>query len=248
MKRSVIILLLIYATACEPEGGSLNLQPYYFPIESLVNGKVYAYESVGNPHDPLIFWFYQSRINNDQTFLTGTSYDLEFEPDQYVVERQVVNGMKLDTFITYETVQKGQKKAVAAHIEAGNVFPFKLKNQNDVLLTTISWHSESNDANITFVRNRQYLADTTVVFKNDTLPAVRILLRELIDTEKNGHLELEYGGEEVYAKGIGLVYFEKNINPEWQMKYVLREIYERPYFEEIFGVKLTSRSSYQNNQ
>ena len=248
MKYTGIFLLLVSFMACQPHDGKVNLQPFYYPLDSLSNGRVYSYESVGNPYDPPIFWLYQSRNAHGSTLLTGTSYDLDFQPDQYVVERRVKNGMKLDTFITYEAVSEETKLEVAAQIEAGNVFPFRLKDENEVLLTTVKWHSETSDADITFVRNRQYLADTTVVFKGDTLPAVRILLRELIDTDREGHLELEYGGEEVYAKGIGLVYFEKNINPEWQMKYALQEIYERPYFERVFGVKLSTRPQQPSNQ
>ncbi len=248
MRHQALFLLLLFFAACHPNRGKINLQPYYFPLDSLYDGRVYSYESVGNPYDPPIFWLYQSRKSRGTTFLTSTSFDLDFQPDQYVVEHQVSNGMKLDTFITYEAVSGEDKLMVAAQIEAGNVFPFRLEDENEVLLTTFNWHSQTSGADITFVRNRQYLADTTVVFKGDTLPAVKILLRELIDTEKEGHLELEYGGVEVYAKGVGLVYFEKNINPEWQMKYALQEIYDRPYFEQVFGVKLSAKPSHQNNQ
>lgn len=243
MKLLSPILLLSLIVGCQSDPDRLNLEPFYYPLDSLFQSKVYAYESVGNPYDPPIFWWYKSENNNGAQQFIGTSYDLDFQPDQYVVERRLKNGMKLDTFITYEAIDDKQKLQVMAKIEEGNVFPFELDDENEVLLTSVKWHSETSNADISFIRNRQYLADTTVVFKGDTLPAVRILLRELIDTDKEGHLELEYGGEEVYAKGIGLVYFEKNINAEWQMKYALQEIYELPYFEGVFGVKLEKNAT-----
>ncbi len=236
MKYLLWCLPFLAAWGCDRAPQKASLEAFFFPYDSLLQGKVYVYEPVGNPHDPPMFWHYQSALENGRRILKSTSYDIDFLPDQFSVERYVRNGVVLDSFVTWESVGDSSKQAIAVTIEAGNVFSFERKP--DVLLTTLHWYSPSTDAHITFVRNRQYLSDTIYVFEKDTLAAARFYIRELIDTETEGHLELEYDGEECYARGIGLVWFRKNINPEWQMEYRLSRIYEPSYFEQLFGVRL----------
>ena len=75
-------------------------------------------------------------------------------------------------------------------------------------------------------------------FGGKKVPAVKFLTRELVDQETEGHLELEYGGMEVYAKGIGLVFFKKNISKDWQMAYRLAAVYDMEAFEQKFKTSL----------
>lgn len=236
MKYLLLCLPLWGFMSCSDDGGSTYLEPMFYPFDSLEQGKVYAYEPIGNPHDPPLYWFHLSARKNGKRILMSTSYDLEFLPDQYSEQRYVRNGVVLDSFATWETTEDSIRRAIAVEIEHGNVFSFD--RTPNVLLTTLHWYSPSTGANITFVRNRQYLADTTFVFDGDTLEAARFYVRELIDTETEGHLELEYDGEEIYARGIGLVWWKKNIDPQWQMEYRLSRIYDPSYFENIFGVRL----------
>lgn len=241
MKYVLAISVASAIFACNSEPALRSIRAWYYPLVSLSSGKVYAYESVGHPYDPPIYWYYRTLQRGDKRYLAGTSFDLELLPDQFILEKELSDGMRLDSFVTYEPAGDGRKIAIAAEVVTGNIFPFKTGPGDGILLTKVHWQSPANSAKLTFVRNRQYLADSTVVFDGDTLPAVRFVVRELIDSETEGHLELEYAGEEVYAKGIGLVYFEKDINPEWQMKYALRRIYPGAYFEHTFGVKLTGQ-------
>jgi hypothetical protein len=72
-----------------------------------------------------------------------------------------------------------------------------------------------------------------------TLPAVKFNLRELVDQEVEGHLELEYDGSEVYAEGIGLFSYRKNISGEMQIAYRLEAVYDLPAFEQKFKTRLS---------
>jgi hypothetical protein len=92
---------------------------------------------------------------------------------------------------------------------------------------------------MTFIRNRQFNRDTLVEFQNRKVDAIQMNVLELIDNEREGHLEQEYSATEIYGKGIGLIYFEKNIASEWKMKYKLVDIYSMDEFLEKSGVQLT---------
>ncbi|MEO1262682.1 MAG: hypothetical protein AAFZ15_28000 [Bacteroidota bacterium] len=217
-----------------------NIEDYYFPLNELKKGKIYEYKSVGNELDPPMFWYYKSMKQDGSTYLLGMGYDPEFNPDQFVREEKVSNGMLLVGFYTYESVDSiGKRNQVQADIAAGNVFPFYVKQPANVLLTSLSWMPEGQDgATINLVRNRQFASDTSFVFKNKNIPGVKFNTIELIEHDEQGRLPLEYGGMEVYAKNIGLVSFKKNITEGYQLAYELKDIYSMEEFEEKYKVKL----------
>ncbi|MBK9018265.1 MAG: hypothetical protein IPM82_31800 [Saprospiraceae bacterium] len=70
------------------------------------------------------------------------------------------------------------------------------------------------------------------------MPAVKFNTRELVDQEETGHLELEFGGVEVYAKNIGLVYFRKDVSGQRRIEYQLKAVYSMEEFEAKFKEKL----------
>ncbi len=226
-------------SSCGKDDGSRNIESYYFPLEKMKNGLVYEYQPVGETYDPPIFWHYQSVRQEGSRFLLGRSYDQELSPDQFSREERVDNGMLLAGFRTYEADFSGKKVATQAKIDAANIFPFKVKEPYGVLLSSFHWNPPGDSATITLIKNRQFNGDTAVVFDGKNLPAVKFITQELVDHEKQGHLELEFGGMEVYAKDIGLVYFRKDIE-EWLMQYRLAQIYSVEDFEKKFNTKLES--------
>ncbi|MFQ5447587.1 MAG: hypothetical protein ACE5FF_11705, partial [Saprospiraceae bacterium] len=153
---------------------------------------------------------------------------------------RVHNGMLLDEFYTYERDSAGAKIRVKASIEAANVFPFRVSASPGVLLSSIRWEPLGEPGSVTLIRNRQFDGDTTFVFNGKTLPAIKFNVRELVDNDQEGHLELEYPAMEIYAKGIGLVYFRKDIDEKWQMEYQLAATYTMAEFEKKFGQRIGS--------
>jgi hypothetical protein len=239
MKRilySFSLFIVIYG--CGNDSARRNIEAFYFPLKKLETGQVYEYQSVGNPNDPPMYWYYKSLEEGGQQYLLGMAYDPEFSPDQFVREERAVNGMLLADFYMYEKDSTGKKVQLPANIEAANVFPFLIKDPPGVLLSSVTWQSLADSAQVSLVRNRQFDKDTTVIFDGKNLPAVKFLTRELVDQETEGHLELEYGGMEVYAKGIGLVFFKKNISKDWQMAYRLAAVYDMEAFEQRFKTSL----------
>ena len=244
IKYSFLILIISFFS-CQ-NGGKVtdqkrNIREYYFPVDQLFEGKVYEYQSVGNEHDPPFYWYYRTLNTGENIYFTGMYYDYKFTPFQFIREEMVSNGMALQDFYWYETdsLTNTQKK-VEVNIASNNVFPFLVSNPPGVVVSSISWKLPTDTlTTMTFIRNRQFESDTLVDFQNRKVEAINLNVLELIDNEREGHLEQEYPAKEIYAKNIGLVYFEKNIAPDWQMKYQLVDIYSMDEFVKKSGVKLS---------
>lgn len=219
------------------DAGLRNIEEFYFPLGQLGVGRVYEYEPL-DAADPPVFWHYKTTNTTGTTHLLGTSYGPQFQVDQFAREERVGNGMLLTDFFIYEMDSTGNPQQIRADIEAANVFPFQVKPLGSALLTSLHWRPLGDSSSITLVRNRQYDSDTTIVFEDKKIPAVKFNTRELIDQEEVGHLELEFGGMEVYAKGIGLVYFRKDVSGQRRIEYRLKAIYSLEEFEAAYGVKL----------
>lgn len=243
MKKNTALLALalsafFFACANKQQNGLKNIEEYYFPLIDLQDGMVYEYEPVNEQGDPPVYWYYRSVLKDGSAYLVGMSYDPNFNPDQFVREERVGNGMLLNDFYVYETDAEGKSQQIKAEIEAANVFPFEVKPLVNVLLSSLHWRQLGDSSSITLVRNRQYDSDTTVVFDGKNVPAVKFNTRELVDQEVEGHLELEFGGTEVYAKKLGLVYFKKDVSGQRRIEYHLKALYSMAEFEQKFKEKL----------
>lgn len=243
LNRLAAILLLVLIIACkDSKDVTHDAEPYYFPLHNLKDGKVYAYESVGNENDPPVYWFFKSKERDGRQLLNGTSYGPSFNPDQAIQEEKVDNGILLRHYFTFERNSFGETVPLETIIEVDDVFAFSVKKYSAVVITSIKWTALADSSNYTFIRNRQFETETSFTFDNKNYKAIKLITRELVDQEKQGHLELEYSGVEIYAKNLGLVYFSKEINESWQMRYELKKVYSVSEFEEKFGVRLSESS------
>ena len=116
-------------------------------------------------------------------------------------------------------------------------------------MSNINWKlPEDTTANITFIRNRQFDGDTTITFKGQEYPAIKMNVLELIDHEQVGHLEQEYPATEIYAEGLGLVYSNKQVAPGWQLKYRLVDRYSMDEFLKKSEGSLENKASATNQE
>jgi hypothetical protein len=239
LKNIALFLTIVgFLSSCAEE--RRNIKEYYFPIEALKEGKVYEYQAINDEISPPFYWYYQTIEQNGGTYLIGTYYGPDFTQYQLIQEEMVSNGMLLDNFYWFEpdTATNTQIR-VPVNIDLPSVFGFEISDPPSVLVSSINWRMPSDTlTKMTFIRNRQYEKDTTYSFQNQTYDCVKFYVRELIDNENEGHLEQEYEAAEVYAKGIGLVYFRKDISKDFKMEYELKDIYDMKTFEEKFQVGL----------
>ena len=228
------MLAVMLCCAC---GAERELRPYYFPFKTLTEGLVYEYQPTDTLGTPF-YAYYRTLYEDDKTYLTVMFYDHTYTPYQFVSERLVNSGALLERQFLYETDTLGKQVQIPLRVASNNTFPFKLATDGPpgVLLMEMSWAQPSQPgATFTLVRNRQYARDTTWTYQQETLDAIVLRLRELIEHDEEGVLSQEYGGTEVYAEGLGLVYSEKRIAEGLTLAYRLADRYPMSTFLERAG-------------
>jgi hypothetical protein len=226
------------ACACEQAQEGRDIREYYFPLKSLTDGVVYEFHSVNNDTLPIAYWYFRSILQGEGHFLTATYYDPKFIQQQHTRERLVDNGVLLEDMYIYEkdSTQTSGQIQVPIKIVAGNLFPFLIKKNSGVWLYRVEWDSKTDvGAHYTVIRNRRFAGDTTFVLNGTTYPAIQFKLKEAFEYDKEGVLAPPpYAGLEIYAKGIGLVYYRKEVSASDVLEYRLAERYEMSKLEQQF--------------
>lgn len=222
-----LFFLLFNIISCQNPN---ELRPYYYPVEDLIIGKVYEYQSVHDKALPPIYQYYATLKQDNNTYLTGMQYNEQLEPQQFVREEIIKNGVLLADTYLYQTDSLGKQQQIPIDIQSGNVFPFEAKDSSIVYLYKIQWQETSDSLNITntLIKNRRFQTWTTYNYQGQTYDCVEFSTLELIDNEieGQGHLEIEMRGKELYAKGIGLVYYEKaEVHGNFSQAYELVDMY-----------------------
>lgn len=208
---AIIGITGMYFAACTGHG-KRDIKPYYFPADQLRKGLVYEYEVTQNGVSSPEYWFYRSFERDSGIFLTSTYYDRFFQIGQMSREKVVESGTLAREYSLYEPDSlSGGQTHTRATITAPDIFPFQVKDSTGVFLFSVSFHPPDDTlATVYVIRNRRFMGDAPqyeVLGKQ--LPCIRFSLQEAIGNKKEGTAEVEGVGEEWYAKGIGLVYYQK---------------------------------------
>lgn len=210
---------------------SEDLSGFYFPIRSLQSGLVYHYKPVDQPQLSDEYWYYQTEKQHEDLLLKGTLYSSDGSVQQRISERVVSLGVIQDSLVLYNSTDSSFQ-AVSAQPGPSSVFPF-YKDANDTLIYKLRWLDPADSLEYILVRKKLYSGDTTWSWKGQNLDAVVFKLDESLETfrEDLGMTNSGWSGKEVYAKGLGLVYFEKNISPEFTRSYRLYDRYDLEQFK-----------------
>lgn len=184
---------------------------YYYPVDELLDGLVYAYEpAAGTDAEvfPGYYWYYRAVETPDSTVLAATYYDADGEPRQYVGERIVGEGALLRDLRLYRPTDSASV-VTEADVLAPAVFSFREPDPARVLVAAVGFRQNDSSATYTVTRNRRYARDTTLAVGGDDYAAQVWTVRELIEQDSAGTMALESRGVEVYAEGLGLVYRER---------------------------------------
>jgi hypothetical protein len=229
----LLLSFLLSLFACG-RAGYRDIRDYYFPLKSLTEGLVYEYRAVGGDA-PAEHKYYRSFIEDKQVSLTVTQYDGNLLPSVFTREKLADNGMQVEELVLLYPDSSGKQIQVPAEVEAADVFPFRVKEEGGIYLFRVSWADPADSTHVTtLIQNRYFDGDTTITFQGESYPAVRFLLREGLDDEQEGVLSIEYESREVYAKGLGLVYYEKAISEDFVLRYELADRYEMRVLEGKF--------------
>jgi len=240
IKAVCLLSFIILITACAKSDDKINIKSYYFPIEELTEGKVYEYQSANDPSLPPEYWYYRSFESDTGTFFIGNFYDENFEVQQFFTEEIVSNGTLMQNYFLYARDTAGLQVQVPTEILVPNVFPFEVRDSGGIFLYKMKWNSgQGNEGSTTLIRNRYYEGKDQYDFEGKNHECVVFSLRELVEVYDpiEGNIEPEYQGKELYAKGIGLVYYEKELDEKNKLAYKLRAIYTMDELTKKAGLK-----------
>ena len=222
---------------CKSDNKKDTLQEFYFPINELEEGLVYEFAPLDN-QTSVDYWFMKSIDLDTAVYLTAQIYNEQFEVQQFSREEIVQNGVMQKANYIFETDSLGNQTRVDGQILAGNAFPF-VADKNTVFLMKIKWvYNVEPESSVTLIRNRQYKGKTTYPYEGKDQECIKIGIHELLTSTENGDLEVQYFGEEIYAKNIGLVYYKKVLNDDFAIEYELKDRYPMAVFQDKFKTSL----------
>lgn len=232
MKSQIYFLITIafWMTACKNEK---DISHYYFPVKELKKeGKVYEYKFVGRPEVMSEYWYHQTitadpkASNKEGEYFISTLYDINLDVQQIVNEEVVSNGMLLDELFLFFKDSTGKMEKVTPTVVLRNVYPFEYQDTITKYHYKIYYQNPFKTYEKNYLtRSRRYKGKTQHVYKGKTYECVEFEVVDKIDNEQEGHLETYVYGKEIYAKGIGLVYYRKGINKQLALEYELADIY-----------------------
>lgn len=232
-----LIGLLALLPSCQKEGGYRDIRGYYYPLNELQDGLVYEYRAEGMPELGPSYWYLRFSSGPEGNFLHSTLYEQDLIPAQQLKEEVVSNGLLLRQLYLYgrDSLPGGRQNRSEAEIMSSSAFPFQVKEQGGVFLYHVRWQDPGDSlAWYTVIKNRYFAGDTTFVFEGKTYPAVKFELKEHIELDQIGVFESTYPGMEIYAKGLGLVYFRKEIQENMMLAYRLKSRFPMDKLEERF--------------
>lgn len=230
--------LWIFLTTCQSTNSYQDIRNYYFPLKALQDGQVYEYQPQGNTPTGPAYWYYRSIIQEGSVHLTATYYEQDLLPLQFSNELMTSSGMVLEDLFLYETDSlSGDQTQTTVQVEVDDVFPFRVRKEGGVYLYHVRWDDPNEQGTFSLIKNRRYLRDTTFVFEKQSYPAQLFELRELISHDQEGVWEQEYQGQEIYAKGLGLVYYSKKVTEALELSYRLAKRYPMTVLEEKFRLQ-----------
>ena len=227
--------LCLLFSACQQDQ-KRNIKEYYLPIAELSDGKVYEFHALHHDSLPPFYWYFRTMKQKGETILTSTYYDHQFTVQQLSNEVIVKNGVILnDLFLYGMDTLTGKQIQNPVRVEWDNAFPFEVTDSTGAFLYKIYWTDlENPQQKLRLIRNKHFMGDDTYTYKGETVNCVRFLVKELLEIEEVGFQELKYTGIELYAKDIGLVYYNKKIDGQIVQEYELVDRYNMEVLEERF--------------
>ena len=157
------------------------------------------------------YWFFQGIEQDGQKYLIGINYNEVGEQQQMNIERILPSGIVLDSLFIFNKINADSIQVVEANIESNVVFPFYPEDSSFVYLKHISWF-ENPQKKINIIQNRRFLGTEKITIQSGTFETALFGLYEAFETDSIGVLALRSSGFEWYAKNLGLVRQEKQID------------------------------------
>ena len=237
-------LLFTSLAGCRVDHIYRDFLAYYYPVYELQEGKVYEYRPVSNDTLPVDYWYYSSHKVDDELHFTGNYYNDRFEVKQFFREVQSEQGVILKDFILYESDSTGNQSQIPVEILGQNTFPQNYADSTKTYKMGIKWDIPGEvGTTISLFRERNYIAKGQYTFKDKRYDSVLFKTLESIEhfVADDGYLEPSFPGIEIYAKGLGLVYYKKQLSEQMDIEYELHATYSMSEFEDKFKRSLEEK-------
>jgi hypothetical protein len=226
---NIVLGIMIILAGCQTNS-EYPLKNYYYPVEDLMDGKVYIYRTLSGNTNPEEIWFYKSFKEDDTTWLGAQLYDENFNVSGFQLQLITRDGALLEGYNLYDIDENGISKAMNSEVKEKNLFPFYRPDTSAVFLSSVSFSEPADSSMVHVIRNRRFIKDTLIELWNKEVPAVVFEIKEAIDYDKEGTLTVEGKGIEIYAREIGLVHSAKTIQDMIHIAIELDTIVEMDYF------------------
>lgn len=238
-KHQYILFLLVFMTILVISSCNQNeesLKSFYFPFEKLEKGMVYEYVSLEPDKYPTEYWVHYSKKVDNHYHLRSVNIDLTGRKNQEVLEKELSNGMKTIEYNVFSYDSTGRQMTVPLDISQPASFSFAIKDTGNIFVFKANIE-DPLDTNIvtTIIKNKTFGGFGSYEYEGIKYPSMDIHLTELVEQLKKGDGYLEppaFKGIETYAKGIGLVYYKKDISKNFKMEYKLKKIYTKEEFDQ----------------
>jgi hypothetical protein len=212
---------------------------YYFDALLLGGaGTVYVYEPVENPLHPVEIWhkrfsgdyrnshIYSRLLSQDLTILQATTESISKQGSALI--RLELYPPAPDSIITVDNVDglaSDSSHSFRAQINEPTTFLFGSPQDNGVAKYQIEYLEPGPDSvRVILTRFRKYVGNETYHLNGKDYPAMRYTVDETLETETEGFTTTTWTTTEIYAKGLGLVYYKKAIEEGFVLEYRLKEI------------------------
>jgi hypothetical protein len=210
---------LINTSCNSPDRQPKDYSAYYLPVESFpADGVVYTYRNLSDTTAVPEIWRHVKRGE-------GLIESINYGPEQQIVQRQferiASNGVMTDSLLLYFADTNGARQQINVRILSPNKFPFQPGDSTKVWLTHLEWNQPQDSLHIVLQRRRRFKEDTTWSSNGKIVPAVRFTTEDTFETESDGWTSSTWTGEEIYALGIGLVYYRRDISGQLSLEFEL---------------------------
>ncbi len=213
-----VMCFCLFFSSCSEKGiEESGFSSYYLPYQSFPSaGMTYIYRS---RLDDTNVELWKHIPTSDHT-VTSINYDNNQQVVQKQYEKITDKGVLIDS-LTLFFPEIGRVVEIPVQVVSPNKLPFDMADSSRAWVTHLDWRQPGDSLHVVLERRRQFAGDTTWTFDGKKLPAIIFKLTDKFETEQVGWTSSEWEGKEIYAKGIGLVYYLRQISPRMRLEFEL---------------------------
>lgn len=230
------IIIITILQSCQSK--EVDLKDYYYPIDEFSEGLVYEYAAIGESAEPTNYWFYQIETNKNKLFLAGLFYNKSGAVEQMTLEEITDSGTIASKYQIFSYDSTGQRLTADLNITKNQIYPFGQPDSKAIQRFNISWTDpvQTKYSNV-LNRGRAFQKFTEYSYQGKQVKCAEFIMVETIEVEEKdaGVQTLETTTKELYAEGLGLVYYQKKIDEQVLYTYELKDRIRHIELKKRFG-------------